>query len=223
MRNLLFIIITCILSVSSYAQTEQLDIKWKGEIDRIKKEEHAFRDDALGTLVLTGSSSARMYKNVGEHFPDYNVINSGFGGSKMYELQYFLDELVVKFKPDIVLIYEGDNDVAGEFTTEQIMTTTKEVVAKLKKDLPGVELYFISPKPSLARWNLADKYVALNSELEEYCKKTERVGYIDVWYPMLNDEGTPIKDIFIQDGLHMNEKGYAIWKAAIEPKVMKEK
>jgi lysophospholipase L1-like esterase len=38
---------------------------------------------------------------------------------------------------------------------------------------------------------------------------------------MLNEKGEPIKEIFLADNLHMNAKGYAIWKKAIQPFLLK--
>jgi lysophospholipase L1-like esterase len=39
--------------------------------------------------------------------------------------------------------------------------------------------------------------------------------YIDVVTPMLAADGTPRADIFIDDRLHMNAKGYAIWRQRV--------
>jgi lysophospholipase L1-like esterase len=39
--------------------------------------------------------------------------------------------------------------------------------------------------------------------------------YIDVFNAMINEKGIPIKDYFTADGLHMNEKGYAVWRNII--------
>jgi lysophospholipase L1-like esterase len=34
---------------------------------------------------------------------------------------------------------------------------------------------------------------------------------------MLNVEGKPMENLFVEDKLHMNEKGYAIWQKLIAP------
>lgn len=214
MRNLLALL--CVLSfyVNGFMQEE---LKWKEEVDRLKLIEHKEKSDAKGLIVLTGSSSARLWKNAQATFPKFDLINNGFGGSQMFELLYFLDDLVIQYKPDIVLIYEGDNDISAGKTTSEIMASTMQVVHKLKEELAEVQIYLISPKPSLSRWELAMKYIDLNKNLESFCNETEKVSFIDVWTPMLNEKGSPIEDIFVEDGLHMNEKGYEIWKNTIGP------
>jgi lysophospholipase L1-like esterase len=38
---------------------------------------------------------------------------------------------------------------------------------------------------------------------------------------MLNADGSPIPEIFVEDRLHMNAKGYAIWKKILQPYLLK--
>jgi len=218
MRTLLIIISVFSFIVNVNSQDEE---KWRKDVENITTRDTVYFEDIEGTLILTGSSSARLWKNSSRVFPDHTVLNNGFGGSQMHELLYFLEDLVLKYKPTKVLIYEGDNDISAGKTSAEIMTTTKEVVHTLKNEIPQVEIYFISPKPSLARWTLKEKYIDLNAKLKTYCELTSKVTFIDVWTPMLNEEGSPIEDIFIEDGLHMNEKGYRIWSDTVGPIVNK--
>jgi lysophospholipase L1-like esterase len=44
------------------------------------------------------------------------------------------------------------------------------------------------------------------------------MNYADVWKPMLSRRKVK-EDIFIEDGLHMNAKGYEIWYEALKPYV----
>lgn len=211
--NFRYILLLVALMVSNaiYAQDE---LKWKSEIDQLTAIDHS---EIIGNqiILLTGSSSARMWKNIKEYFPGKPIINNGFGGSQMHELLYFIDELVLNYAPAKIFIYEGDNDISAGKSNETILATTKELVNKIKSSLPRAEIYFISPKPSLARWNLKEKYIALNHELNQYCATEENVVFIDVWNPMLNEDGNPIETIFISDGLHMNSQGYDIWAKVI--------
>ena len=209
---LMLSLLTFIVTVHS-----QGELKWKTEVTSITTVKHDFDKESKGLIVLTGSSSARMWKSVDETFPDYNVKNHGFGGSQMFELLFFLDELVVNDKPNKVLIYEGDNDINAGKKSEEIMVSTAEVISRIKEALPETEIYLISTKPSISRWALAEKYIDLNKRLKAYSEVTVKVTYIDVWTPMLNKEGTPIEDLFIEDGLHMNKKGYKIWEDVIGP------
>ncbi|MBN1820816.1 MAG: hypothetical protein JXR31_05975 [Prolixibacteraceae bacterium] len=184
-------------------------LRFQSEIDIIKQKDFDSNNQKK-VVVFTGSSSIRMWKDVQSYFPEINAVNTGFGGSHMSDLLYFLDETVFKFNPDKVFIYEGDNDIAADKKPEDILKTTKELVAKIKSKCPDTEIVFISPKPSLARWNLKNEYTDLNNQLEKFCKNSG-LEFADVWDIMLNKKGTPLEDIFIEDGLHMNKKGYDLW------------
>jgi len=60
------------------------------------------------TVVFTGSSSIKSWKNINEYFPEHNIINTGFGGSQMSDLLYYSNQLILNFNPSQVFIYEGD-------------------------------------------------------------------------------------------------------------------
>lgn len=184
--------------------------RFQGEIDVIQDKQFQI-DNSKEVVVFTGSSSIRMWHDVQEFYPHINAINTGFGGSHMSDLLHYLDALVLKHSPDKVFIYEGDNDISDSKKNSKILDTTIQVVNKIKETHPVVEIYLISPKPSISRWSFKDQYESLNEMFDEYASTTEGVTFVDVWNPMLNDEGVPFPDIFLEDNLHMNEKGYEIW------------
>jgi len=86
----------------------------------------------------------------------------------------------------------------------------------LRSQLPvKVKIIFISAKPSVARWQLKSKYEEFNRQLKLWTSTKKNVLYADVWTPMLDNRGEVRKDLFIEDNLHMNRKGYDIWKIVI--------
>ncbi len=168
-------------------------------------------------ILFTGSSSIRLWKHLDKHFPGVDLINRGFGGSQMSDLIFYAEDLIIKYHPKKIFIYEGDNDINDGKKPEQIVNDTQKLIKILRKQLPDVPIYFISPKPSISRWALKDRYVKLNSLLKDYCDKKPGIHFIDVWSPMLGENGEPLPNLFLKDNLHMNEKGYKIWQAAITP------
>ena len=76
---------------------------------------------------------------------------------------------------------------------------------------------FISIKPSLLRWRLIDQIRQANALVEAACKKDDRLIYVDVAKPMLGEDGKPRPDLFVADGLHLNDKGYALWASILKP------
>ncbi len=168
-----------------------------------------------GVVVFTGSSSIRMWNNLAEDCSGMQLVNTGFGGSEMSDLLYFLEETVLRFNPKKVYIYEGDNDIAAEKSPEAILKTTKKVVKKIFAHNSAINIYFISAKPSPSRWNYKEQYEAFNTLLNDYCTQNPQLYYVDVWTKMLAENGRPSPSIFIADSLHMNRQGYLLWKEII--------
>ena len=54
-------------------------------------------------------------------------------------------------------------------------------------------------------------------DYKDFLKKKKHSAFIDVYSKMLNSDGKPMDDIFLDDKLHMNNKGYAIWQKEIQP------
>lgn len=133
----------------------------------------------------------------------------------MSDLLFYLNDIVIKYHPDQIFIYEGDNDVADMKKPAGIMKDTRKVIHQLNKALPSVPIVLISPKPSLARWELRHTYTKLNNRFERYATRHEQVDFINIWSVMLNEEGTPGKELFIEDGLHMSKSGYNLWAGEI--------
>ena len=184
-------------------------------------DEHIKRFNELSTpegedlSVFTGSSSIRKWKGLDKDCQEMPVINTGFGGSHMSDLLYFLDQTVLRFRPAKVYIYEGDNDIAAGKEPKAILETTKQITNKVLESNSDSKIYFICAKPSPSRWSYKDQYVAFNSLLKEYCDSHHQLFYIDVWNGMLNENGRATPHIFISDSLHMNRQGYLLWKDII--------
>jgi lysophospholipase L1-like esterase len=56
-----------------------------------------------------------------------------------------------------------------------------------------------------------------NQLIKDFLKKKKRTAFVDIYPDMINDEGKPRPELFIQDQLHMNKEGYLIWQKAIKP------
>ncbi len=188
--------------------------RFQKEIEILTEKDYCFSPDEE-LLLFTGSSSVRMWKDVQEAFPGHHVINNGFGGSHFSDLIYYYDELIAPFEPEILFIYEGDNDIASGKKPKSILKEAKQLVSMIQQDKPGTKIVLISPKPSLARWELKKEYQKLNSLLEKFAAKTQGVEFADVWEAMVDENGEVYRDIFIDDNLHLNEKGYEIWEKVI--------
>jgi lysophospholipase L1-like esterase len=209
--RLIIAVILCCNILSSNGQDPYRFIK---RIEALDSMQYKFNHDKK-LAVFTGSSTILMWKDIQSYFPGTNVINNGFGGSHFSDLLHFYDKLIIKHSPDFLFIYEGDNDIAYRKKVPDIVKTAKTIINKAVKDLPDAKIIIISAKPSIAREHLKDDYISLNKRLEKLCKRYSGVVFADIWSPMTDDHGNVLKNIFLDDGLHMNNKGYQIWAEAL--------
>ena len=174
-----------------------------------------------GGVLFIGSSSIRMWKTIEQDFPGLPVINRGFGGSQIADSNHFAGRIVHPYKPRQIVLYAGDNDVAGGKSPETVLADFQQFLKTVRAKLPKVRVSFIAIKPSLSRWKLSGKMAMANSLVRDACGKDKRLDYIDIWQPMLDDNGKPRPDLFLGDGLHLNAKGYALWTSIVKPHLAK--
>lgn len=200
-------------------QTSQVDldpsaIRWEKTIQQFAEQDRE-KLPPKDAMLLVGSSSFRMWKTAAEDFPEKTVINRGFGGSQMSDLLYYTDQLVLKYKPSEILVYEGDNDIASGDSPETIFREFKEFTRIVLSELPRANIYFVAIKPSPKREALMGEMDRANSMIAKYCAKKDRLQFIDIFTPMLDGNGPPRGELFIEDNLHMNAKGYGLWKDVV--------
>ena len=206
LQSYLFLVLIFIISGLKAQNPE----RFEDEILSIGQKYDTIWERGRQAVVFTGSSSIRLWKNLKDSFPAHQILNTGFGGSETSDLLHYLDELVLKYKPVKVFIYEGDNDIARGKKPKEVLRTTEEVISSIKAQGKASTVILISAKPSIERWHLKGKYKRFNRRLKKICQKDPFLEFVDVWYPML--EGRKLRtDLFVEDGLHMNEDGYKIW------------
>lgn len=171
-----------------------------------------------GQIVFVGSSSIRLW-DLPKSFPEINPppLNRGFGGSQISDSIANFDLLVGKHQPRVVVMYAGDNDIAAGKDAQRVADDYEAFRNLLKDALPETRLVYIAIKPSIARWKLAGEMKQANKAIERICAADEQLTFIDIWGPMLGEDGAPHAELFVADGLHMNEQGYALWAEKVKP------
>ena len=174
-------------------------------------------------ILFVGSSSFTKWTDVQSYFPTYTIINRGFGGSSIPDLIRYENDVVFKYEPRQIVIYCGENDLAfsNTVTAQMVFERFKQLFTDIRTKYSKVPLIYISMKPSPSRWNMKEKMIEGNELIRKYLKKKKKTVFISVWNDMLGSNGKPMEDIFVEDKLHMNAKGYAIWKKDIEPYLIK--
>ena len=173
---------------------------------------NSFPEDAI---LFVGSSSILFWPTA-TAFPGKPIINRGFGGSEISDVIHFYDRVIRPYAATRIFLYVGDNDIAHGKMADQVFEDYKELAGMVQSDFPNTELIFISIKPSKARWEKWPIMVEANRMVKEYAEQDPRLGYADLATPLLDDTGQP-RDVFVDDGLHLNEHGYYLWQQALAP------
>lgn len=200
----------------SFAQTYDRAKMWEAEINRFAEIDRTQTppDDAI---LFVGSSSIRLWESLRSDFPQFKIINRGFGGSQFEDVNYFFDKIITPYKPKKIVLYVGENDIDSKQTAENVLEDFKIFVRLRDKNLPNTPLVFISLKPSISRWQMWSKMTKTNELIKTEIKKHKRIQFADLASKMLGADGKPLPDIYVSDGLHLNAKGYAIWRQNLLP------
>ena len=167
-----------------------------------------------GQILLVGSSTFRFWVTSKEDLAGYPTINRGFGGSQMSDVNYYFDRIVSKYNPKMILVYEGDNDLAAGESPETVFEDFKIFADKVKSQLPNSEVGYCSVRPSIARTNMRDKQVQVNQLIKDFCKKNKGFYFMDTYKEYFLPNGDLMPDVFVADKLHLNKQGYEIWTKA---------
>lgn len=213
--RLLFVLLVS-LSVNSFAQEKPF---WN-DIQKFKRQDSASMP-AKNKVVFVGSSSFTRWNDLETVFKDYHAINRGFGGSTLEQANEYINELVFAYKPKQVVIYSGENDIATGTSVEQTYDRFVTFYNNLRKGLPKANIVYISMKQSPSRMKFADNVNKANTMIKEYISKQKNAVFIDVNSKMLDSNGAPRPELFVEDMLHMKPEGYAIWIKEITPYLKK--
>lgn len=214
-RYPVFFLMATLFQFSTITMKAQDTGRFDGEVQRLIQQRDSLQLTA--PILFVGSSTIRMWRWLPEDFPEAAILNMGFGGSQMSDLLHYAELLVVPARPGKIFIYEGDNDIAASKALCRIMRETRRLLRLLDQELASVPIVLISAKPSPSRWDKQKKYKKLNRRMEKLCERHSALSYADTWGIMLDEQGRPRADIFLEDQLHMNRKGYKLWAEALRP------
>jgi lysophospholipase L1-like esterase len=206
--------ITLLLLLFALSAPGQTTNRWDKDIAAFETQDKT-NPPPKGAILFIGSSSIRLWKTLAEDLPEHKVINRGFGGSQIADSVHFVDRMVVPYQPKRIVMYAGGNDINGGKTPEQVASDFKAFVARVHAKLPETKIAYISIAGNPARWAQVERVKAANELIREFTTTDKRLSFIDVFPHMLGKDGMPLPDIFVDDRLHMNEKGYAIWKRVV--------
>lgn len=205
------------------ATSEAKKLPFASEIEAFEAADKKAMPPQNGVLFL-GSSSIRLWKTLKEDFPELQVLNRGFGGSQISDSVLYFDRIVLPYKPRLIVFYGGTNDIAAKKTPEQVANDFAQLASKVRIFLPDTRLAYISANPSVLRWAMDDKMVALNRLVKQYVDenngKNGKLSFLDTHDKLLGADGKPRPEILRADGLHLNDDGYKLWVSMLRPQIL---
>ena len=167
-------------------------------------------------VVFYGSSSLRLWDSIQKDFREFEVINQAFGGSTLAACCWFFKRLIPQTKPDILILYAGDNDLGDGRHPEEVYFYFVSMMELIKENFDELPVAFISVKNSPSRHYLIGSIDYTNKIIAELIEqKYPQCTFIDINQSMLlNNQPNP--ELFEPDGLHLSKAGYAVWKKEIK-------
>jgi len=173
-------------------------------------------------ILFTGSSSIRKWDDLERTFASYVVLNRGIGGAIVNDITFYLNDIVFPYHPRQIVLYVGENDLPDEASTaDSVLHRTERLFHLIRNKLPDVPIVYISMKPSPSREKFQQKAIEANALIKDFLSKEKQTVFIDVFHAMLTADGKTRPELFVSDMLHMNAKGYQIWKELVEPHLLK--
>ena len=202
-----------LLGVAALLSPAEAGADLEAEVQAFEAEDSANPPPPNASLFI-GSSSIRLWPDLERVLPCRTVLNRGFGGSQMSDVLFYFDRLVARYRPSLIVIYEGDNDLAAGRSVRQVLRDYSDFVARVERQLPDTAIAFIAVKPSPSRAHLQSKNRRLNELLRELAE-ARHLRFIDVFTPMLDAAGEARPELFEADMLHLNSTGYDLWESLV--------
>ena len=137
------VVVFCVLACSATAAHGQAvaadPARWEADIAAFEAQDR-LSPPPTGGIVFTGSSSIRLWTTLATDFTGLPVINRGFGGSQVPDVTAFLDRIVTKHRPRMVVIYCGGNDINAGRSAAEVVADIRSLVGAIHATLPATRI-----------------------------------------------------------------------------------
>ena len=179
-----------------------------------------------GRVVFLGDSITDGWR-LAQYFPGKPYVNRGIGGQTTPQMLVRLFPDVIALQPAALLVFAGTNDIARNTgpSTLTMIEDNFQAIAELAQ-AHGIKVILCSVTPVsdyTARRQTPERppsdILKLNAWMREYAARANAV-FAD-YYAALVDETGMLKQGFSGDGLHPNDKGYALLVPVAEAAIAK--
>jgi len=182
---------------------------------------------AAGAVLFVGSSTIRLWESLQEDMAPLPVMRRGFGGAKVNDVLVYADRIITPYRPAAVVVYVGGNDVSSVLCNEakpaeRVVELSRELLAKIRADLPGTPVYYLAINPSFRDEQDRARAGAVNAMLRDAATTDDLLSYIDASGPLTGADGRVRAELLKRDGVHLNRRGYAVWTPGIRQRLLED-
>lgn len=211
-----FLLMLALVIAPLRAEDKSPRTKWEKDIQAFEAADKK-SPPPQGAVLFVGASGIKLWTSLEKDFPNHRVINRGFGGSQIADVTYFADRIVVPYKPRLIVLQSGGNDINAGKTPEQVADDFKAFVAKVRTALPETRIVYFSMQPAPARWSQADKQKRGNQLIMDHIAAGKNMAYLNAWDAFVGPNGMPREELFVADKLHHNAEGYRVRADLVRP------
>ncbi|MDJ0698363.1 MAG: GDSL-type esterase/lipase family protein [Woeseiaceae bacterium] len=189
---------------------------WEDDIQRFEARDavEAHPDDAI---LFVGSSSIRLWETLAADMAPYPVIQRGYGGARYSDMAVYAARLIEPHDYRAMVMFVA-NDVSGEardHSPEQVGRFVRYILDIARSHRPRAPIFIVEITPTESRFNVWTEIRKVNATLREIALTTDNTYFIPTAEYYLDASGNPRPEFFVDDRLHLNADGYALWTKLI--------
>ncbi len=167
---------------------------------------------ANSLAVLVGDSLSMWFPPEG--LPGGRLwLNQGISGDTAGGILNRLDTLS-QTRAGSIYIMAGINDLRRGESDEDLLWNSRQIVRRLRQEHPQAQVILQSLLPTRLAAIPNSRIRQLNEQLAEIAQQ-EGARYLDI-YTYFTDEGGNLRRELTTDGLHLNPRGYGVWRWALQ-------
>ncbi len=189
---------------------------------RINNLAKQYKSAEKGGVLIMGSSTMDYWSDWQTDIGGRLGYNVGIGGTIVEDWLYAYDKLVKPFDPSVILVYLGGNNINNMGHTGAYAESLMEkLLNQMHTDFPKAEIYYIYSMavPSCYKGGKFNyEYGRFIEEMKTLVEKTEWLSGIDTFGDLTRD-GEAKKELYRDDGIHLNDDGYDLFAKIINDAV----
>ena len=205
-----------ILGLVGVAAAGAVTNRWDAEVAAFGRLD-AIHAPPSSPVVFVGSSSVRAWRTMAADFPGQPVLNRGFGGCQLSDVNHHFDRVVGVYRPRVIVLYAGDNDLVEGKTASDVAADLAEFRRLVRERVPEARCVFLAIKPSPRRLAALEVQREANARVAALVRGDRQWTVLDTFTPLLGADGRPDASLFKDDKLHLNAEGYRRWVRVIRP------